>query len=286
MEKDYMMSRFFSALLILHAACAWGASPWLPGAGKASVSTTFVDESFSSYWSGKTQRSFPQPPSSATHYDQYTGYGMIEYGLSNKLALDVVTGYTATSYGSEGLGGMSDSLIGVRYQVYSGERSVLTLRGAANIAGSYDLTTKNRFSPGDKASGGQWSALYGTSFSHGLYLYGEGGYRYRSEIPDVFFGTAGVGHRIGHVSYGVAYQHNRDLSGLDIGTPSFHGFPQLRETKQIQQVIDSNIGFTTAKGLYFGFDYAHLLIGRNTGNKQILAFTFGFTIPGRGPHIK
>ena len=75
------------------------------------------------------------------------------------------------------------------------------------------------------------------------------------------------------------------MSGVDIGTPAFKGFVSLRDTKQIQQVIDANIGYTTPKGLYFGFDYAHLLIGRNTGNKQILAFTFGFTVPGRGPHF-
>ncbi len=279
------MLRYFSALVILQSGAVWGASPWLPGSGKASVTMTYVEESFTSYWNGRVQRTFPQPPSPATVYDQHTGYTALEYGLSNKLALDLVTGYTATVYGAEGLGGLSDSMFGLRYRVYGGERSVLTLRGAANISGSYDLTTKSRFSPGDKASGGQGSLLYGTTFGRNLYLYGEGGWRYRDSIPNVFFGTAGLGHRLGRVSYGVAYQHNRALSGVDIGTPSFRGFPALRETKQIQQVIDANVGYTTSKGIYFGFDYAHLLIGRNTGNKQILAFTFGFTIPGRGPHF-
>jgi hypothetical protein len=280
------MLRFISVLLILQSVCAWGASPWLPGSGKASVTMTFVEESFNSYWNGKVQRSFPQPPSSATKIDQYTGYGLIEYGLSNKLALDIVTGYTATSYGTEGLQGISDSLIGLRYQIYSGERSALTVRGAANISGGYELTKTNRFSPGDKAGGGQGSLLYGVTMSHNLYAYGEGGWRFREDIPNVFFGAAGLGHRTGRVSYGVAYQHNRALSGLDIGAPGFRGFVSLRDTKQIQQVIDANVGYTTSKGLYFGFDYAHLLIGRNTGNKQILAFTFGFTVPGRGPHIR
>lgn len=279
------MFRLISALVILQSVPAWGASPWLPGAGKASVTTTFVEESFTSYWNGRVQRTFPVPPSTAKVYDQYTGYGAIEYGLSNKLTLDLVTGYTATKYGTEGLQGLSDSLMGLRYQIYSGERSVFTLRGAYNLSGTYPLTTKSRFSPGDKSSGGQGSLLYGTTFAHNLYAYGEGGWRYRATIPNVFFGTAGIGHRIGRVSYGVAYQHNRALSGVDIGTPAFHGFASLRQTKQIQQVIDANIGYTTPKGLYFGFDYAHLLIGRNTGNKQILAFTFGFTVPGRGPHF-
>ena len=32
-----MMLRTISALLVLNVVCAWGESPWLPGAGKASV---------------------------------------------------------------------------------------------------------------------------------------------------------------------------------------------------------------------------------------------------------
>jgi hypothetical protein len=280
------MLRIISALLVLNVVCAWGESPWLPGAGKASVTLTYVDEAFSSYWSGTIKKSFPQPPSPATVFGQSTGYGLVEYGLSDKLSLDLLAGYTATTYGTQGLQGMSDSLVGMRWQVYSGERSAITLRGAANIAGTYPLLTNNRFNAGDKVSGGQGSVLAGTTFNHGVYLFGEGGWRYREKpVPNVFFGTAGVGARAGRISYGVAYQHNQALTGVDIGTPQFHGFPALRETMQIQQILDANVGYTTARGLYFGFDYAHLLNGRNTGDKQILAFTFGFTIPGRGPYI-
>jgi hypothetical protein len=281
-----MMLRTISALLVLNVVCAWGESPWLPGAGKASVTLTYVEESFSSYWTGNGMQSFPQPPSPAKVFGQSTGYGLLEYGLSDRLSLDLLAGYTATTYGTQGLQGMSDSVIGMRWQVFSNEHSAITLRGAANIAGTYPLITTNRFNAGDKASGGQGSVLAGTTFNHGIYVFGEAGWRYRDKpVPNVFFGTAGVGDRIGRFSYGLAYQHNQALSGIDIGTPQFHGFPQLRETMQVQQILDANVGYTTAHGLYFGFDYAHLLHGRNTGDKQILAFTFGFTIPGRGPSI-
>jgi hypothetical protein len=281
-----MMLRIISALLVLNVVCAWGESPWLPGAGKAAVTMTYVEESFSSYWTKSAQVFFPQPPSPAKVFGQSTGYGLLEYGLSDKLSLDVLMGYTATTYGTQGVQGMSDSLIGMRYQVYSDERSAITLRGAANIAGTYPLVTTSRFNAGDKVSGGQGSVLAGTTFSHGIYLYGEAGWRYRDKpVPNVFFGTAGVGDRIGRFSYGLAYQHNQALSGIDIGTPQFHGFPYLRQTMQIQQILDANVGYTTPHGLYFGFDFAHLLAGRDAGDKQIFAFTFGFTIPGRGPYI-
>src|SRR5262245_25365992 len=78
-----MTLRTISALLILHSICAWGASPWVPSAGKASVTLTYVDESFNSYWNGTIKRSFPQPPSPAKVFDQKTGYATLEYGLSN-----------------------------------------------------------------------------------------------------------------------------------------------------------------------------------------------------------
>src|SRR3981189_2818020 len=102
------MLRSISALVILQSVSAWGASPWLPGSGRASVTMTYVEESFTSYWHGRGQRTFPQPASPAKVIDQHPGYGAIEYGLSNRLALDLVTGYTATVYGTEGLSGLSD----------------------------------------------------------------------------------------------------------------------------------------------------------------------------------
>src|SRR5260370_16747584 len=92
------MLRYISALVILQSGAVWGASPWLPGSGKASVTMTYVEESFTSYWNGKVQRTFPQPPSTATVYDQHTGYTALEYGLSNKLPLDLATVYTAPVY--------------------------------------------------------------------------------------------------------------------------------------------------------------------------------------------
>src|SRR5262249_43593831 len=179
------MLRYISALVILQSGAAWGASPWLPGSGKASVNLTYVEESFTSYWHGRTQRTFPQPPSPATVIDQHTGYASFEYGLSNKLALDLLTDYTEPVYGAESLQRLADNQVGLREQLYNGERSVLTLRGAANIGGTYDLTTKSRFSPGDKASGGQGSLLYGAALGRHFHLYGEGGYRYRENIPNV-----------------------------------------------------------------------------------------------------
>src|SRR3954463_4723677 len=136
----------------LQVTAMWAASPWLPEPGKLSVTSLYVYDKFEDYRMGKVHSRFPQP------YKQYTGFTFFEYGLKNNLAVDVETGYTATDFRGAGLKGISDSSIGVRWQVAQGERWVLTLRGAGIIKGSYPLSTTANFSPGDKASGGLGSA--------------------------------------------------------------------------------------------------------------------------------
>jgi hypothetical protein len=267
--------------------CAWGASPWLPGAGKALVTTTYVNERFQDAWAGPTLFDLPGAVGlkRSTHLEQSTVYAVVEYGISDRVAFDALTGYTRTSFNKQSLDGTVDSMLGIRWQAWRGERSVLTLRGAGIIAGSYPQSNSlGPFNPGDKASGALVSALVGTSYSHGIHTYLEAGYKYREgTVPNAFAGSAGILHRVRGFSYGIAFQENRSQNGLDIfqatWTPSRFG-----ETKQIQHILDGNLGYTTRKGLYFGFDYGRVVHGRNTGRKNIVAFTFGFALPTIGPH--
>jgi hypothetical protein len=147
----------------LLAGAAWGASPWVPEAGKLGITTIYVFDSFQDYHPGALTGRLPVP------YKQYTGYTLFEYGLGKGLAIDVDTGYTSTDFFPNakvggGLGGIVDTTVGMRYQFASGENWVLTVRGAAIIKGSYDLTQLSNFSPGDKASGGLGSISVGNNW--------------------------------------------------------------------------------------------------------------------------
>ena len=93
----------------LHAAAVWAASPWLPEPGKLSITTLYVYDSFQDYKQGKFDNRLIEP------YKQFTGFTFFEYGISNRLALDVDTGYTATDFRGNGLKGITDTSIGVRW---------------------------------------------------------------------------------------------------------------------------------------------------------------------------
>lgn len=262
------------------SAALWGASPWLPEPGKLSVTTFYTYDVFQDYKPGSNSGRLPQP------YKQYTGYTFFEYGLRHNISLDVETGYTATDYLGNGLRGVVDTTIGARWQVLSGESYVVTLRGAGIIKGSYPLTTTANFSPGDKASGFLTSVLVGKNLPHAFFSFVETGYRVRENpVPQDFFGNVGVGKSIKRVTLSTGYQTSRSINGVDIGSPGFKPllFPA---TKKIFGAMDFNATYRFRSGVNFGFNYSKILHGRNVGLKDVFAFSFGFNLPGRLPHLK
>jgi hypothetical protein len=262
------------------AIYGWAASPWVPEAGKANLITLYVNDSFQDYRPGGRVARLPSP------YEQSTYYTIFEYGLGKNLALDVESGHTETNYLGKGLGGITDTTIGVRWQVKTGESWALSLRGAAIVKGNYAITQNANFSPGDKASGGLGSVLLGGALKHGIFAFTEAGYRIRqSPVPQDFFGNAGIGKSWKGITLSTTYQTSRSINGVDIGTPTFTPalFPA---TKKIFGAMDYGANYRFKNGLSFGFDYSKIYHGRNVGLKRVYAASIGFTIPGRGPHIR
>ena len=279
-------SCFAMAVLSAVAVNSWAASPWLPGAGKLTVIETYSNDTFTHYYPGSLRGTLPAP------YDQFTFTTDIEYGLRNNLTLDVQTGHTKTFFRGNSLGGVSDSLVGLRLRVHQGEHWVLALRGAAVIKGTYDLTRISNFSPGEKASGGLGSALLGISLPHHFFAFSETGYRVRTNpVPQDFFGNVGGGFNIKGLTFTSDYQTSRSINGVDIvGTapkfsPPYFVAAQFPATKKIFGAVDSGILFTHKSGLLLGFSASTILHGRNVGKKQVFAFSVGYTFPGKGPHF-
>jgi hypothetical protein len=283
--KTKIKKTLLVGVLSIQATALWAASPWLPEPGRLSVTTLYVYDSFQDYRQGKFENRLPEP------YKQFTGFTFLEYGLRNNLAIDVDTGYTATDFRGNGLKGLSDTSIGMRWQAVQGERWVLTLRGAAIIKGSYPISTTANFSPGDKASGGLGSAILGVYLPRGLYTFAETGYRIRSSpVPQDFFGNAGLGHSFRRLSYSTSYQTSRSINGVDIvgGAPKFSPYFQASQfpaTKKIFGAMDFNTNVRLKGGVSLGFNYSKILHGRNVGLKDVFAVSFGFVLPGQGPHL-
>jgi len=265
------------------AVSSWGASPWLPGQGTLTVIETYSNDTFTHYYPGSLRGTLPAP------YDQFTFTTTIEYGLRRNLTLDVETGHTKTFFRGSSLGGLSDSLIGLRWRAYKGERFVVTLRGAGIVAGTYDLTKIANFSPGEKASGGLGSAILGYALPHNFFMFSETGYRIRGNpVPQDFFGNAGGGYFIKGLTFTTDYQTSRSINGVDIsGTapkfnPPYFTAAMFPATKKIYGAIDSGIIYSLRSGLTLGFSSSTILHGRNVGKKQVFAFSVGFTLPGKG----
>lgn len=287
MKKTRIYRAIIGGIFLLAAVPAGRAeSPWLPEAGKLGVTTMYVWDTFTNYRPGALRGTLPVP------YDQYTGYVFLEYGLSNRLALDVDSGYTATDFKGNSLSGIVDTSIGLRWQVKRGETYVLTLRGAGIVNGSYDITKLSNFSPGDKASGGMGSILYGQLLPHGFFTFTEMGYRIRQKpVPQDFFGSTGVGHSFKRLSYTASYQTSRSINGVDIvgAAPKFSPYfqpSQFPATKKIFGAMDYSANLRVRRDLTLGFDYSTVLHGRNVGMKRVLAFSMGFTLPGKLPHFR
>jgi len=275
------------AILVLSAAAnSWAASPWLPAPGKLTVIETYSNDTFTHYYPGALRGTLPAP------YDQFTFTTDVEYGLRRNLTLDLETGHTKTFFRGNSLGGISDSVIGLRWQVHNGERVVFTVRGAGIIKGTYDLTNLSNFSPGEKASGGLGSGILGVALPHNFFAFAESGIRIRSNpVPQDLFGNVGGGYHIKGFTFTSDYQTSRSLNGTDIrGTapkflPPFFVAAQFPATKKIFGAIDSGMIFSLRSGLSLGFSSSTILHGRNVGKKQIFAFSVGYTFPGRGPHF-
>jgi hypothetical protein len=247
----------------------------------------YVNDSFQDYRPGGHVARLPLP------YEQFTYYTIFEYGLGRNLSLDVETGHTETQFRGNGLSGITDSTIGVRWQAKRGENWVLALRGAAVIKGNYDVTHLSNFSPGDKASGGLGSVLFGSNLKHGFFTFTEMGFRVRqSPVPNDFFGNVGIGHYWKGIALSTSYQTSRSINGVDIvGTlpkfaPPYFVASQFPATKKIFGAMDYGASYTFKNGLLLGFDYSKIYHGRNVGLKRVFAGSIGFTIPGHGPHIK
>lgn len=274
--------RLLLSTLFIQSFSLWGASPWLPEAGKATATFMYVNDAFQDYRPGRIKGRLPQP------YEQQTYYGYLEYGLARKLSLDIETGKTETDYLGNGLGGITDTVVGLRYQAFSGENFVVSLRGAAILKGNYTITPTGNWSPGDKASGGLGSVLLGRTLPKQFFAFVEAGYRVRTNpVPQDAFGTAGIGSSIQRLSWTASYQTSRSINGVDIrqGAPLYFRPIMFPATKKVFDAVDMAAYYRVRDDLSFGFNYGKIFHGRNVGLKRVYAVSVSYTLPWNLPHF-
>ena len=257
-----------AGLMAAWSAAAQSYSVWLPAPKELVVSPGYVHGTFSEYWGGREKADL------AGEFRQHKALFSLEYGLSEKVALDLRAGYVWRSIEDDSDNGVADTAFGARYRWIDEETIILPyvpsvgVRVGGIVEGTYDENFP--FGEGDGASGAEVSLLLGKAIGSHFGWFGDVGYRYRNhDVPDEFLASTGVYATYKFVTAHVGYRHVQSLSGRDIGEAPF---PELKE---INQTFETGLGFTEGKRYYQLF-YARTLHGRNTGAKDIFGVAVGF----------
>lgn len=257
-------------------------SVWLPEAQKLVITPSYVYQSFDEFWMGESEVEIDGD------LWQHTAFLGFDYGITEDTAVDLTVGWVWSETDASllvGLGadnlsddGLADTTFGIR-QRFIDETDFdiwwipsLGVRVGGIIAGTYDEDFP--FSAGDGAYGAEVSLLGGKTIFTGFGWYGDVGYRYRDgDVPDDFFGAAGLFVSWKFLSLTAGYRFTEGLSGPDVADPGFT-FP---EVKEISQKVEASLGFTDPGGRYYQLFYAHTFDGRNTGKRDIFGGSVSLT---------
>lgn len=192
--------------------------------------------------------------------DNFSGFLSIPY-KSIETVLDNGPSSSTTAVG--------DIDVGLRYNLYNGDKGVFSLQGLVKIPEAYD---ENDTPP---VGNGQYDVevrvLYGKSLYPKPFYYGlEGGYRYRDEAPsDEWKYLIEVGYTATEKIYlrtkldGTMSAKNADkFSG-----PTFN--PTLAPDYDLGK-LELTAGYTIVKDLYLEFTWTPTIYGRSTANGNTL----------------
>ena len=241
---------------ILSSVTASGQDAWGPYQGESSLSLVYSFQTFEDFFRNHEEKSYPFGRSR-----QQTVFAIVEYGLTDALAIDVTFAYSHTSTSKTPGGptgandsGLADTAIGFRWRVVD----------------EFDGTSALPYSAGDGASGVEAALMVGKDFGkHGLGVYGEAGYRHRAKrVPADLVAQLGLYKTMGAWSANVGFRHVQALSGSNIGDPGF----KFQELKEIASYVEAAFGHSSAGGRYIGAHFAQTVDGRNTAKKMVFGF--------------
>lgn len=278
-----------AAALFGLAAAALGQTPWGVAQGKTVVTPTVIYEAFDSAYVGEAQLTTGQILSTpvSPELSVQTFLVNLEYGVTDRLTLDLTVGYTRASgdlpdaanasLGPDEVDGLADSLVGLRYKVLdefaNPSLPTVSLRVGAVLAGTYDEGLLN--SPGDGANAVEASVLFGRLFAENRFgVFGNLGYRFRdNDSPnDLFYRISAFGRVTDGLTLGAGYSAVLGQDGPDILGPGFGRFPQVKEEQHLLEAYAS----VTDGPRQYTLILAQTLDGRNTPDKTAIALTVGF----------
>lgn len=283
--KPYKSFLYYITIYVT-SSIALAESPWLPAPQSGNVTLSYIYATADEFYRGKSRTSLP------TDLEQHSALLKLEYGLTDRLALDLSSGYARSEFledpvlsPSSSLDGLIDPKLGIRYKVWDELEDgglTLTLHSAAIFGGGYRTGALN--SIGDDAFGLEFSGIAGKIWENGFGVSTELGYRYREgNVPDEFFANVDAFYSLASllnlpVTLNINYQRVDALSGIDIGSPGFNPgrFP---ETEEDYHIVSGGLSYNFANRFSVNANYGETVFnGRNTSDSKIVSvgFSYGF----------
>ena len=258
--------------LVIPALPAFAAeAPWLPSPGANSLALSFTNQKADTFRAGNMLGQLPVTLKLDTFKLNYN------YGISDSLALDVVTGYAKSKFivvpglaPNGGESGVTDSRIGLRFRVLDDLADApltITLGAAAILKGSYK--TGSLPAIGDGANALEISASAGKAITSNFNIYGTLGYRDRkAPVPKESFYEAGlIFNPTPQLGFSLKHEEVRSKGSLDIGGPGFSParFPEVKEDYGFTSVGAS---FRLSRNIGIGVQYGEKQAERNTAESK------------------
>jgi hypothetical protein len=259
----------------------------VPARGQLVWGTLYEQSEAYYVWAGTTRHNITVIPSDGEHYgiDIRQGYFTLDYGLTERLAVDANFGATTVgwrAFNPDGsiskTTGWMDSSLGLRYQIFSEKQAaasrwtpLLTFRTAVVVPGSYNESLA--FAPGNHSVAAEPSLLLRKEFGWpGLGIWGDAYYRWMDRGSDQYMGSIGLFQKISRWELDVGFRHLQAVGGQDltlIGPQApYNGIIYPSDVREISESIDAGFSYTTVKhSIRLGFHARKTLAGRNTDSK-------------------
>lgn len=256
----------------------------VPDAGQFVAGLVYEESEAYQFWAGRTEHNVRFKAGGESYgIDVNQGYFALQYGLTEKWALDLNVGGTTVGYRYFANGeiqsttGLMDTSFGVRYQIFNEADycdcawiPTLTFRAGAVLPGTYNQDFA--FAPGLRSAAIEPELLLRKHFGWpGLGVYGDALYRWnRTTGNDQYMTVIGLFQKIKGWELDAGYRHLQTLSGSDIqftaGDPTSLVYP--RDPREINDSIEAGFSYTTSKRhIRWGFHSRTVFDGSNTDRK-------------------
>lgn len=213
------------------------------------------------------------------------GFVSLDYGIRDRLALDINIGYTTvgwryfSNYGPQGrpqsTDGLMDSSLGVRLQL-AGETDQtvlfavpdLVFRAGAVLPGSFDKDFP--FAPGTRSAAIEPSLFMRKHFGWpGLGVYTDVGFRWnRTTANDQWLLGIGLFYQVKGWEFDVGYRRMHSVAGDDIKLTRDNRIWYPRGVREIYDAVEVGFSYTTpVRQFRYGFWSRTVVDGSNTDGK-------------------